>query len=49
MACRVQVEDGPGIGISITAAGIPAGVSSKHAYLDRAAGAGARDNDTEVL
>ena len=49
MAYRVQVEDRPGIGISVIAIGIPAGVSSKHAYLDRAAGAGARDNDTEVL
>ena len=49
MAYRVQVEDRPGIGISVIAIGIPAGVSSKHAYLGRAARAGARDDNTEVL
>ena len=46
---RVQVEDGPGMGISIIAIGIPAGVSGKCIHLGRAARAGAGDNNTEAL
>ena len=43
------MEDGPGTGISITAIGILVGVSSKYAYLGRAARAGAGDDDTKAL
>ena len=49
MACRVQVEDRPGTGISIIAAGILAGVSSEYVYLGRAAGVGAGDDNAEAL